>query len=73
MIFILTPVWKRGTKFISLQLLREFKKPSPMREVSLVVHRDFVKKKLVEIFREEIVASIPEGIKKNRGEIVPVK
>ncbi len=27
-----------------------------MREVSLVVHRDFVKKKLVEIFRQEIIA-----------------
>lgn len=55
-----------------LQLLRQFKQPSPMREVSLVVHRDFVKKKLVEIFKKEIIASIPEKIKKNRGEVIPV-
>jgi LysR family hydrogen peroxide-inducible transcriptional activator len=55
-----------------LQLLRQFKHPAPMREVSLVVHRDFVKKKLVEIFRQEIVASIPDKIRKNKGEIVPV-
>ncbi len=55
-----------------LQLLREFKKPSPMREVSIVVHRDFVKKKLVEIFEKEIIASIPEKIKKNKGEIIPI-
>jgi LysR family hydrogen peroxide-inducible transcriptional activator len=55
-----------------LQLLRQFKHPSPMREVSLVVHRDFVKKKLVEIFKKEIVGSIPENIKKNKGEVIPI-
>jgi LysR family hydrogen peroxide-inducible transcriptional activator len=55
-----------------LQLLRQFKHPSPMREVSLVVHRDFVKKKLVEIFKKEIIASIPENIKKNKGEVITV-
>ncbi|MBL7699344.1 MAG: LysR family transcriptional regulator [Chitinophagaceae bacterium] len=55
-----------------LQLLREFRKPTPIREVSLVVHRDFVKKKLVEIFKEEIIASIPESIKSNKGEVVPI-
>ncbi len=55
-----------------LQLLRHFKQPSPMREVSLVVHRDFVKKKLVEIFKKEILASIPEKIRKNKGEVIPV-
>ena len=52
------------------QLLRQFRQPSPMREVSLVVHRDFVKKKLVEIFRQVILASIPEQIKKNKGSLV---
>jgi LysR family transcriptional regulator, hydrogen peroxide-inducible genes activator len=55
-----------------LQLLRQFKSPAPMREVSLVAHRDFVKKKLVEIFRQEVINSIPERIRKNRGEVVPV-
>jgi LysR family hydrogen peroxide-inducible transcriptional activator len=55
-----------------LQLIREFRKPAPMREVSIVVHRDFVKKKLVEIFKEEIISSVPERMRKNRGEVIPV-
>lgn len=55
-----------------LQLLREFKKPAPMREVSIAVHRDFVKKRLIEIFRQEIIASIPDSIKKNKGEVIPI-
>jgi LysR family transcriptional regulator, hydrogen peroxide-inducible genes activator len=55
-----------------LQLLRQFKQPAPMREVSLVVHRDFVKKRLVEIFKKEIIGSIPESIKKNKGEVIPI-
>jgi LysR family transcriptional regulator, hydrogen peroxide-inducible genes activator len=55
-----------------LQLLRQFKQPTPMREISLVVHRDFVKKKLVEIFKKEIIASIPENIRKNKGEVIPI-
>ena len=38
-----------------LQLIRQFKKPAPMREVSLVVHRDFVKKRLIEALKEEII------------------
>lgn len=54
------------------QLLREFRKPAPMREVSIVSHRDFIKKKLIEIFKEEIIASIPEHIKKNKGEVIPI-
>ncbi|MBC7904806.1 MAG: LysR family transcriptional regulator [Gemmatimonadaceae bacterium] len=50
-----------------MQLVRHFKSPTPMREVSLVVHRDFVKKRLIDILREEIIASIPEKIKKNKN------
>lgn len=53
-----------------LQLIRQFKKPAPMREVSVVVHRDFVKKRLVEALKEEIIAAVPEKIKRNRNEYV---
>ncbi len=53
-----------------LQLIRQFKKPAPMREVSIVVHRDFVKKRLIEALKEEIIAAVPEKIKKNRDEYV---
>ncbi|GAC1439091.1 MAG: hydrogen peroxide-inducible genes activator [Sediminibacterium sp.] len=54
-------------------LIRYFKKPTPMREVSIVVHRDFVKKRLIEILHNEIVAAVPEKIRKNRQHhVVPI-
>ena len=53
-----------------LRLIRQFKKPAPMREVSIVVHRDFVKKRLIEALKEEIIAAVPEKIKKNKDEYV---
>jgi LysR family hydrogen peroxide-inducible transcriptional activator len=53
-----------------LQLIRQFKKPAPMREVSMVVHRDFVKKRLIEALKEEIIAAVPEKVRKNRNEHV---
>lgn len=53
--------------------LREFKRPAPMREVSLVVHRDFVKKRLVEILKNEIIAAVPDKIRKNKAtHVVPI-
>ncbi len=48
------------------QLIRHFKKPSPMREVSLVVHRNFIKKNLIDMLREEILLTVPEKIRKNK-------
>ena len=55
------------------QLIRHFKKPSPMREVSLVVHRNQVKKRLVDMLRHEILHTIPEKIRKNKTQrIIPV-
>jgi len=50
-----------------LQLVRHFKQPAPMREVSIVLHRDFVKKRLVELLKQSILDSLPEKIKKNRS------
>lgn len=56
------------------QLLRNFKKPVPMRQVSLVVHRDFIKKRLLEILKKEIIAAVPEKIQKNKSaNTVPVE
>lgn len=55
------------------QLIRHFKKPSPMREVSLVIHRNQVKKRLIEVLRQEILQTIPEKIRKNKTQrIIPV-
>lgn len=53
--------------------LRQFKRPAPMREVSLVVHRDFVKKVLVEILKKEIIAAVPDKIRKNKAvHVLPI-
>jgi len=52
------------------QNLRYFKPPAPMREVSMVVHRHFVKKKLIEVLKGEILKVIPEKIKKNKKTVV---
>jgi LysR family hydrogen peroxide-inducible transcriptional activator len=55
------------------QQLRQFKRPAPMREVSLVIHRDFVKKTFNRNTEKEIVAAIPEKIKKNRNSnVLPI-
>ena len=50
-----------------LQLVRHFKQPAPMREVSIVLHRDFVKKRLVELLKQSILDSLPEKIKMNKS------
>ncbi|WP_347158061.1 hydrogen peroxide-inducible genes activator [Pontibacter chitinilyticus] len=52
------------------QLVREFSAPQPQREVSLVVHRTFLKKKLIEALQQEIVAALPESIKQRKKEQV---
>jgi len=56
-----------------LERIRHFKKPAPMREVSLVYHRDFLKQRLIEILHQEIVAAVPEKIRKNKNaHVVPL-
>ena len=55
------------------QLVRHFRNPAPMREVSLVVHRDFVKQRLMEVLKQEIVSAIPEKVRSNKNlYVVPV-
>jgi len=54
-------------------LIRHFRKPAPMREVSLAVTRDFVKERLVRILKEEILTCIPDKIKRNKDtHVVPL-
>ena len=55
------------------RLVRQFKKPVPMREVSIVIHRDFLKKRMIDALKKEIILSLPEKINKNKGSnIIPV-
>ncbi|AKD02241.1 hydrogen peroxide-inducible genes activator [Pontibacter korlensis] len=56
------------------KLVHPFEEPQPLREVSLVVHRSFLKKKLIEALKEEIVACIPAAIRERKREkVVEVK
>lgn len=52
------------------KLVHPFQEPQPLREVSLVVHRSFLKRKLVEALREEIYQSLPEHIRTRKKEQV---
>lgn len=48
--------------------IRTFSKPRPVREVSLVIHRKFMKRRLIDLLKEEILENIPEFIKDNKKE-----
>ena len=54
--------------------IRAFDEPKPLREVSLVMHRSYLKRKLVEALHKEILVSIPDyiNVKKN-GEVIKWK
>jgi LysR family hydrogen peroxide-inducible transcriptional activator len=55
------------------QLVRHFKRPAPMREVSLVVHRDFVKQRLAAALKDEIIGSVPGKVRQNRNlNVIPI-
>jgi len=47
--------------------LTPFKPPVPTREVSLVTHRDYIKKDLIEALKSEVLASLPPGVRKKEG------
>lgn len=51
-------------------LLRKFRQPVPMREVSIATHRDHVKKNLIEILKKEILRSLPAKIINNKSSMV---
>ena len=53
--------------------VRKFEAPIPTREISMVMHRSFVKQRLIEILRDEILDHIPESMKnKKRGRVVEI-
>jgi LysR family hydrogen peroxide-inducible transcriptional activator len=51
-----------------MNMVRYFKSPEPVREISLVTHRFFIKQALIAAFKKEILAHVPEKMKvqKNR-------
>jgi len=57
-----------------LNQVAEFKKPKPLREVSLVYARSVAKKKFIDVLKKQIIASIPEELlNKKRGSVVEWK
>ncbi len=53
-----------------LKLVKQLKQPSPVREVSIVTHRDHIKTKLIKTLKEEIVSIIPKQMQKLRNKKV---
>lgn len=47
-------------------MVRHFKPPAPVREVSLVTHRNYLKKKLVDVLKLEILNTLPAKISVNK-------
>ncbi len=49
-----------------LTKVRSFKSPEPVREISLVTHKNFIKKRMLNAFREEILSVIPKTMKQRK-------
>ncbi len=50
-----------------MNMVRHFKAPVPVREVSLVTHRNYVKKQLTDVLKEQIIACIPPKLLLNKN------
>ncbi|MHB1178120.1 MAG: hydrogen peroxide-inducible genes activator [Daejeonella sp.] len=56
-----------------LDRVRYFKSPAPSREISIVTHRNFLKRKLISILEKEIIAAIPKRMQsKKKKEIMEI-
>lgn len=53
-----------------MERVRYFKKPDPVREISVVTHRIDLKKQLIENFTKSLLAAIPDRMKKDREKVV---
>lgn len=54
------------------QKLRIFKKPTPFREVSLVMKRDFLKRRIIEALQKEIIDHLPEKMRQREENEIQV-
>ena len=54
--------------------IRYFRSPAPSREISIVTYRHFVKQRLLEALKDEILLNVPKEMMKEKGkEIVEIK
>ena len=49
-----------------LTKVRSFKSPEPVREISLVTHKNFIKKRMLNALKEQILAVIPKAMKQRK-------
>lgn len=49
-----------------LNKVRYFKSPEPVREISLVTHKNFIKKRMLNALKDEILAIIPKTMKQRK-------
>lgn len=53
--------------------VRYFKSPEPSREISIVTHKNFIKKRMVDALETEILNSIPKRLKtKKKKEVISI-
>lgn len=53
--------------------VRYFKSPEPSREISIVTHRNFIKKRMIDALETEILRSIPKRMKsKKKKEVIAI-
>ena len=56
-----------------LSKIRPFKNPEPVREISLVTHKNFIKKRMLNAFKEEIMEVVPKTMKtKKKKDIIGI-
>jgi len=54
-------------------MLRYFKSPAPVREISLVTLKTFTKTRLIHILKQSIMESLPPQMEqKKKVEVIPV-
>ena len=53
-----------------LNLIRHFKSPAPVREISIVTHKNFAKMGILKSLKNSILESLPEKIKDNKDQNV---
>jgi len=46
--------------------VRHFKSPAPVREISLVTHKNFIKKRMLNALKDEILEIIPKAMKQKK-------
>jgi LysR family hydrogen peroxide-inducible transcriptional activator len=49
-----------------LSKVRYFKSPEPVREISLVTHKNFIKRRMLNALKEEVLAVIPKKMKQKK-------